>query len=30
MERLKLEEAKLLELKRLEELERTRGPKPKW
>ncbi|KAL4233197.1 hypothetical protein ACF0H5_007881 [Mactra antiquata] len=30
MERLKLEEARLLELKRLDELERIRGPKTKW
>ena len=30
LERLQLEETKLLELKRIEELERIRGPKPKW
>ena len=30
LERLQLEEAKLLELKRRAELERIRGPKPKW
>ncbi|XP_013413972.1 uncharacterized protein LOC106176227 [Lingula anatina] len=30
MERLRLEEEHLLELKREEELERIRGPKPKW
>ncbi|KAF7239408.1 hypothetical protein EYD10_14021 [Varanus komodoensis] len=30
LERLRVEEAWLLELKRQQELERTRGPKPKW
>ena len=30
LERLQLEETKLLQLKRLAELERIRGPKPKW
>ena len=30
LERLQLEETKLLELKRITELERIRGPKPKW
>uniref|UniRef100_A0ACB8EE93 Uncharacterized protein n=1 Tax=Sphaerodactylus townsendi TaxID=933632 RepID=A0ACB8EE93_9SAUR len=30
LERLRLEEAWLLELKRQQELERTRGPQPKW
>ncbi|XP_053136603.1 uncharacterized protein LOC128338357 isoform X2 [Hemicordylus capensis] len=30
LERLRMEEAWLLELKRQQELERTRGPKPKW
>ncbi|XP_022081940.1 uncharacterized protein LOC110974530 [Acanthaster planci] len=30
MERLRLEEQRLLESKRQEELERIRGPKPKW
>ena len=30
MERLRIEEAHILEVKRKEELERTRGPQPKW
>ncbi|KAJ1144890.1 hypothetical protein NDU88_011184 [Pleurodeles waltl] len=30
LERLRVEEVLLLELKRQQELERTRGPKPKW
>ncbi|XP_041354048.1 uncharacterized protein LOC121371890 isoform X2 [Gigantopelta aegis] len=30
MQRLRLEEDRLLEMKRLEELERIRGPQPKW
>ncbi|XP_060615096.2 uncharacterized protein [Anolis sagrei] len=30
LERLRVEEAWLLELRRRQELERTRGPKPKW
>ncbi|KAL5011121.1 hypothetical protein ScPMuIL_013426 [Solemya velum] len=30
MQRLRIEEDRLLELKRREELERIRGPKPKW
>ena len=30
MQRLRMEEEHLLELKRVEELERIRGPKPKW
>ncbi|ELT90033.1 hypothetical protein CAPTEDRAFT_225498 [Capitella teleta] len=30
MERLRIEEEHLLELKRQEELERIRGPSPKW
>ena len=30
MERLRIEEEHLLELKRHEELEKIRGPKPKW
>ena len=30
LERLQLEEAKLLEWKRKHELERTRGPRHKW
>lgn len=30
LEQLRVEEAWLLELKRQQELERTRGPQPKW
>ncbi|KAK2181473.1 hypothetical protein NP493_388g02043 [Ridgeia piscesae] len=30
MERLRIEEEHLLEVKRQEELERIRGPRPKW
>lgn len=30
MEQLRLEEEQLLEMKRQSELERIRGPKPKW
>ena len=30
MERLRIEEAHILEVKRKEELERIRGPQPKW
>jgi hypothetical protein len=30
MERLRIEEQQLLEVKRIQELERIRGPVPKW